>query len=85
MVYVVLLACVVVCSAVFHNVFYAVGCYVAVWTDIRHGIIQNLLITQKGWVMPTTESGQMDSVFTGEGGLGRVDIWGSCMQQFVVI
>ena len=30
----VVLACVVVCSAVFHSMFYAVGCYVAVWTDI---------------------------------------------------
>ena len=79
-----LLACVVVCGAVFHNVLYAVGCCVAIWADIRYGIIQDLPITQKGWVMSTAQPGQVDSVYTGEGGFGRVDVWGFCTQQSVV-
>ncbi|KAK4327129.1 hypothetical protein Pmani_002358 [Petrolisthes manimaculis] len=46
-VYVVLLVSVVVCIAVFNNVFNSMGCCVASWTGISNGSIQPLLVCQK--------------------------------------
>ena len=67
-----LLAFVVACSAVFH-----------MFSMLRDAM--SFLIIQKGCVMPTVEPSQVDSVFTVDGGLGRVDVWGSRTQQFVAI
>ena len=79
-----LLACVVVCSAVFHDVFNIMGLCVASWTGVVGGVIQPFLIAQKSRVMSTPQPGQVDSVLTGEGCLRRMDVGGSSVQLCVV-
>ena len=82
--YIVLLAYVVVCDAVFHDVFNIMGVYVTPWTGIIRGVIQPLLITQKGWVMSAPQPGQVDSVLSRESCFRRVDVGGSSVQLRVV-